>query len=208
MHRARGLCGKHYQRWKKYGDAEYTAKRYSPRTKGTLVERFASKILVTPYCWLWKDSPRPDGYGQLTFEGNQGKAHRTSYELFVGEIPEGMEIDHKCRNRICVNPHHLQAVTSSENKENSGMRSDNTSGHKGVWWNKKYSLWEVNVWAKGKKYYGGRFESKDIAGDAAIRLREEVQTNNLQDRLTPVQTAKAMKPNATPLKFGIGVLED
>lgn len=55
------------------------------------------------------------GYGKLKWEGKVIHAHRVSYELFIGKIPNGLQIDHLCRNTSCVNPFHLEAVTAKEN---------------------------------------------------------------------------------------------
>ena len=62
-------------------------------------------------CWLWTGPLNNKGYGR----SGDGYAHRRSYEIFTGPIPEGLEIDHLCRNRRCVNPEHLEAVTHVEN---------------------------------------------------------------------------------------------
>lgn len=67
---------------------------------------------VTPLgCWQWTGCINPKGYG--TFDARM--AHRFSYRLSKGEIPEGLEIDHLCRNRACVRPDHLEAVSHQEN---------------------------------------------------------------------------------------------
>lgn len=66
-------------------------------------------------CMVWTGSATPDGYGRLEFNGSPTYAHRMSYELAKGPIPQGLEIDHLCRRPGCVNPHHLEAVTHREN---------------------------------------------------------------------------------------------
>lgn len=69
---------------------------------------------TTP-CWVWQLSKNSDGYGNLWVDGSCKKAHRVYYEDHVGPIPDGLQIDHLCRVRICVNPEHLEPVTSREN---------------------------------------------------------------------------------------------
>ena len=66
-------------------------------------------------CWNWAMSKFRNGYGAAAFDGKQHLAHRLSYTVFVGPIPEGLEIDHLCRNWACVNPAHLEAVTHEVN---------------------------------------------------------------------------------------------
>lgn len=65
-------------------------------------------------CWEWIGAKGADGYGKFAIEGFIS-AHRAAYTLLVGPIPDGLEIDHLCRNRACVNPDHLEPVSRSEN---------------------------------------------------------------------------------------------
>lgn len=67
-------------------------------------------------CWLWTGKLNRDGYAQMNAYGQKGMgAHRVSYVMNVGPIPEGLQLDHLCRVRHCVNPAHLEPVTNEEN---------------------------------------------------------------------------------------------
>ena len=66
-------------------------------------------------CWVWNGSRESSGYGVISVEGRQRPAHRVSYELIIGPIPDGLQLDHLCRNRACINPLHLEPVTLKEN---------------------------------------------------------------------------------------------
>lgn len=89
-----------------------------------VIERLMAKVEKHESgCWLWTGARGPSGYGTIgtneyTDAGNPRPAyvHRVSYEHFVGRIPDGLEIDHLCRVRNCVNPEHLEAVTHRENQ--------------------------------------------------------------------------------------------
>mgnify|MGYP001608583411 CR=1 FL=1 len=81
----------------------------------TLDERFWAKVLVGDGCWDWQASKTPGGYGSFRAADRTVCAHRFSYELLVGPIPEGLDLDHLCRNKGCVNPEHLEPVTRREN---------------------------------------------------------------------------------------------
>lgn len=81
-----------------------------------LPERLQSKIEVQDDgCWLWMSPLTAKGYAYSRFEGRMRRIHRVTYELLVGDIPEGLTIDHLCRVRRCVNPEHLEPVTNREN---------------------------------------------------------------------------------------------
>lgn len=80
-------------------------------------ERFWTKVekMAEDGCWFWLGAPDKAGYGRVGFNRKDYYAHRLSYEFAHGEIPEGLEIDHLCKNTLCVNPEHLEAVSHAEN---------------------------------------------------------------------------------------------
>jgi hypothetical protein len=84
-----------------------------------LEERIWSKIEPEPNsgCWIWIGYRQPDGYGQVGTGGHEGvgRAHRVVYEHYRGPIPSGLQLDHLCRMRWCVNPWHLEVVTQAVN---------------------------------------------------------------------------------------------
>lgn len=87
-----------------------------------IAERIKMHTATDPItgCWVWQLALIPaTGYGGLTVEGKLLRAHRASYEAFVGPIADGLHIDHLCRNRACCNPEHLEPVTPLVNNQRS-----------------------------------------------------------------------------------------
>lgn len=82
-----------------------------------LATRLMEKFEVTPDCWPWNGSLNDAGYGQIYDNVTRRplRAHRVIFEMYRGPIPDGMVLDHLCRNRWCVNPDHLEPVTRGEN---------------------------------------------------------------------------------------------
>jgi hypothetical protein len=81
-------------------------------------------------CWIWTGHVMPTGYGLSSLNARKEYAHRVSYTVHVGPIPDGLHIDHLCRVRLCVNPDHLEAVTQAVNNQRaSAARTHCRSGH-------------------------------------------------------------------------------
>ena len=88
------------------------------------LDRFAAKVDFTDTCWEWRAVRHQKGYGQFRWNGSMRQAHRWLYERVVGPIPEGLEMDHLCKNRGCVNPDHLEPVTHAENVRRAASPSE------------------------------------------------------------------------------------
>jgi hypothetical protein len=106
-HGGRGWCAKHYLRYWVTGSPTGTA-------RPTPVSRFEKFLSTDGDCWIWQGTRDGSGYGMFSDRTRNlwiSRAHRWSYEFHVAEIPDGLELDHLCRNRACVNPWHLEPVT-------------------------------------------------------------------------------------------------
>lgn len=107
----RGLCRRHWSVWNRRGwEMLPPVSRQQP-----VLPRWESKVERSPSCWFWTGAISRSGYGNFWTGESYVSAHRWSYEHFVGPIPEGLDLDHLCRVRNCVNPAHLEPVTRQEN---------------------------------------------------------------------------------------------
>lgn len=82
-----------------------------------MIDRILTRVEVDSdtECWLWQGYKNQYGYGKISYKGQPISVHRIAYEVFISEIPNGLCIDHLCRNRACANPNHMEVVTRGEN---------------------------------------------------------------------------------------------
>lgn len=96
----------------------------------TMPERISRRITRTPQCWSWIGPVNSSGYGNARYCGRVEGVHRIAYLVWIGPIPEGMEVDHLCRMRRCVNPDHLELVTRRENNRRvASLTTQCPNGH-------------------------------------------------------------------------------
>lgn len=124
MERWRARVAADPEAWRKKnreGMARFRARQRElnpPPPEPTTEERFLKKIEKDPAsgCWFWGGTLNHKGYSVMKVDGKLIFMHRWAYEHYVGPIPGGLTIDHKCRVRHCVNPEHMEPVTNAENK--------------------------------------------------------------------------------------------
>lgn len=92
-----------------------TLKPVRPHPRRDRLTRWLAEVEGQDGCWLWPWSVYGSGYGRFRAAGATGPVHRLVYERLVGPVPDGLELDHLCRVRLCANPTHLEAVTRQEN---------------------------------------------------------------------------------------------
>lgn len=122
----RGLCRNHYEREWRNG----TISRFDKRDRGTLESRLISKADTNGpnECWIWRGNINGYGYGMIWRDGKSVRAHRVSYELFVGPITETDVICHRCDNPKCVNPEHLFKGTRLDNNRDCAAKGRRPKG--------------------------------------------------------------------------------
>jgi hypothetical protein len=100
----------------------------------TTSERFNERYIPEPNsgCWLWVGAILPDKYGTIRIDGRTQKAHRVSWELHRGQIPEGLFVCHKCDVRCCVNPDHLFLGTQQDNVNDMMRKGRGKYAHAGA----------------------------------------------------------------------------
>ncbi|WP_287868603.1 HNH endonuclease [Aeromonas sp.] len=110
-HRSKGYCMKHYHRLRANGDAQRVS-----IIVGDDKKRIVDSVVVSEAgCWVWQKRIHDGGYGITSLNGRLEMAHRASWMVFVGAIPTGVQVNHTCHNRACVNPEHLYLGSQVDN---------------------------------------------------------------------------------------------
>ncbi len=153
FHVALDLCQIHYDEHRSYQrrGIRKNKKLESPLTD---VKRFWDKVEMSDGCWTWRGA-RFSGTdrGQFKAQGKTHKAYRFSYEIIKGEIPQGLTIDHLCRNPNCVNPWHLEAITQRENNLRVPRDQFCSRGHQRIAGTRRCDICSKEVSALRKRRY-------------------------------------------------------
>jgi hypothetical protein len=168
----------HYQRVRQHGTTELPPRPPRP----TPEDRFWSKVEKTDTCWHWTAGCDARGYGQIGIGSSKVVyVHRFAYELLVGPIPDGHQVDHVCHNTVCVNPDHLRPATLKQNQENlKGARRNSKTGVRGVI--PFRGRYRAEVRHKGKGIHVGVYDTLAEADAAVTAKRNELFTHNDLDR--------------------------
>lgn len=123
--RCKGLCRLHYSRKLRTGSVELAGQGTPTR------DRLERKLVADGECLRWTGHRNDDGYGKIRHGGKMRFVHRVAYELEHGAIPDGVEIDHACHARDCVNVEHLRPATRLQNVRNrAGANKNSSTGHR------------------------------------------------------------------------------
>lgn len=155
----------------------------SLRWNVSLEDRFWSKVNKTDTCWIWI-AAKIRGYGVIRINHKNHLAHRVSFEWAKGSIPKGMDIDHKCCNRSCVNPDHLRACTRSENIRNK-LSTKNRTGYKGVIKNKSRWGAMINFYDRSRLWLG-TFDTPGEAHKAYCKAAKKYFGDFANDGIKPI----------------------
>lgn len=161
------LCTKHYQRMVHHGSLEVESPSFE-----TPEESFDYRTKWAGDCLIWTGR-KHRGYGRMWVDGKETLSHRYAWQRTIGPIPEGIEIDHMCHNRACVNVKHLRLASKSQNQQNRrGPSPTGSSGVRNV--HRKNDKWQVKLTKDKRTYYFGVYSTIEEAAEVAEQARKEL----------------------------------
>ncbi|WP_416381744.1 HNH endonuclease [Mycobacteroides abscessus] len=134
-------------------------------------------------CWLWSGYTNSSGYGQIQLDRKKILAHRVSYTISHGPIPDGYHVDHICMVKLCVNPKHLRLASPKQNMEHRLPYRNSSTGVRGVRWDVQRGKYRAQVTHRCKTIHVGTFSDLAEAEKAVIAKRNELFTHNDMDRV-------------------------
>lgn len=159
----------HWKRWRANGDPTVSRAGEQPSPE----KRFAGQLERRGGCLVWTGSYCGSGYGQIRVDGKRIKVHRYAWERVNGPVPQGMEIDHICHNRKCVDVCHLRLATREQNVSNrDGARRDSSTRIRNVKPNGRG--YAVQVQSNGERHYYGTYPTVEEASAVASKARLEL----------------------------------
>ncbi len=165
--------------------AQRLTKRTSPQA--------APEGIIGGDCELWEGATDTDGYGVMTAEGTQSGVHRLAYMALVGPIPDGLELDHLCRVRLCCNVKHLEPVTGAENRRRAAATKRHCpAGH-------PYSPENTRLHIDGKGHHHRHCRICDNGHRRAYDARQRAAEAARLDYLSQYRIQPAGWLNAAPM---------
>lgn len=176
--KALGYCNAHYDRNRKGKPMDPPIRNHWASAE----ERFWAKVHKTDSCWLWTGATY-NGYGIFRQDGKAQLAHRVLHRWTKGPIPDGIQLDHMCHNRSCVNPDHVRFSDWETNGQNRASANKNSkTGIRGVYWNKERLGWFAAITLSREVIRRGPFAEISDAEKAAVELRQTHMPFSLLDR--------------------------
>jgi DNA-binding XRE family transcriptional regulator len=132
------------------------------RRRAASVDRFWANVAKDDGCWLWAGYVQPDGYGQASYKGRRIRAHRLSWELTHGPIPNDIKVLHTCDNPTCVRPDHLFLGTNADNSRDMVRKGRQASGDRSP------SRRHREPRPRGERHHNSRYTDEQVAEMRAL----------------------------------------